>query len=165
MHQRSWPSWCWPTYQICKNLSVGQRQLEYQWHKILVSAGSINDISRGYPLCGIYPMANIKTQYHHLMAHNSQEHWTCDTGWQTSLSVGQQWVLMEKHVGKKVDVLYANKASSIWLWIEEQSDCQWQMLSAIYCMSKLSHVGDNFELSNNCDMLQESKNLDAQYMT
>ena len=45
------PSQCRPTYQICKNLIIGRRRLEYQWHKILVSAGSINDISHGYPLC------------------------------------------------------------------------------------------------------------------
>ena len=39
-------------YQLCKNLSVGRHQLEYQWHKILVLAGSINDISHGKTLAG-----------------------------------------------------------------------------------------------------------------
>ena len=46
-----WPSRCQMTYQLCKNPSVGQHGLEYQWHKILVLAGSINDISHGHPLC------------------------------------------------------------------------------------------------------------------
>ena len=47
-----WPSLCRPTYQLCKNLSVGRHRLEYQWHKILVLAGSINDISHGKTLAG-----------------------------------------------------------------------------------------------------------------